>query len=309
MNEADATRPVDWAEFEAPPDSEAQADDAGSAAAEPTEWTAEDFGEPDATIELAAEAEIVDMQERAPDEPAWDGPTLAGLKLRWREFRAERYTGEEIKFGFWVVVDDLAALLRMMMEEEALGAERRMPYFGIVWPSAESLVARMINGPDIKGKQVLDLGCGLGMCGFAAAAMGARVTFFDWEPRAIEIIKATAEAQEWPDPRFGYVVGDWRQPPRLNSFDLILGADLLYEQSSPDAVAQFLAKHLKPGGEAWVTDPGRPQAWPFIGRALDHGLELVRRERLAPQRVAPDIALLRLRRPFFGAHSGIRGRI
>jgi 2-polyprenyl-3-methyl-5-hydroxy-6-metoxy-1,4-benzoquinol methylase len=245
----------------------------------------------------------------------YEGTRIAGLRVRWRDFSAFRQTEDDpkpepVQFGLWVVIDDLASLLRMVMEDESQRGERRMPYFGIVWPSAESLVKRLLTSPSLKGKTVLDLGCGLGLCGFTAAAMGARVTFFDWEPRAIAIVKATAAAQEWPDARFNYIVGDWRRPPQhLGSFDLILGADLLYEQSSPDAVAMFLARHLKPGAEAWVTDPGRPQAWPFIGRALDQGLELLRREWLAPTRVQPDIALLRMRRPFFGARSGIRGRI
>ncbi len=51
------------------------------------------------------------------------------------------------------------------------------------------------------------------------------------------------------------VSGDWRSPPRLPPFDLILAADVLYEARSLPAVATFFRGHLAPGGEAWLADP------------------------------------------------------
>lgn len=244
-----------------------------------------------------------------------EGPIVAGLKVHWRQFTARHLADDgrdfvDIGFGLWTVIDDLGSLLRIATEDERRTGQRRMPYYGVVWPAGASLVNKMLGGPALKGQSILDLGCGLGECGFAAAALGAKVTFFDWEPRAIELVKASATRQEVPANRFTFIVGDWRQPPpRMGTFDLILGGDLLYEQGGSDAVAAFLAKHLKTGGEAWMTDPGRPQAWPFIGSAIDHGLELLRRESLQPQKGVPNVALLRVRRPLVGARSGIRGRI
>ena len=94
---------------------------------------------------------------------------------------------------------------------------------------------------------------------------GAQVTFFDWEPtragdRGRRAPLASRCRSETP---FEFVVGDWRQPPPFGPFDLILGADVLYERRNAPAVAAFLARHLKPGAEAWIADPGRPQAGPF----------------------------------------------
>ena len=80
-------------------------------------------------------------------------------------------------------------------------------------------------------------------------------------------------------------------------FDLILGADLLYERRNVRPVAALLARHLKPGAEAWITDPGRLHARPFpaLGRAA--GLELLDREILPAPAHHPEITLLRLGRP------------
>ena len=227
-------------------------------------------------------------------------PIVAGLKLTWRIFSAppgdsERTNGGEISFGIWVL-DDPDAPLDQITQEEFDRNDERIPYFGTIWPSAEALVEIVLAGPSLSEQHVLDLGCGLGPCGFAAARRGARVTFFDWEPRALEIVALSARAQGRPPETFELAVGDWRTPPPIGPFDLVLGADLLYEQRNAPAVAAFLAGHLKPGAEAWITDPGRLHAQPFPSLAERAGLELRAIETLPP-RDARTITLLRLRRP------------
>src|SRR5918992_958060 len=184
-------------------------------------------------------------------------PVVAGLRLKWQTL--PRPDGDEPAFGLWVL-DDPDATLDALTQEEFDRTDERMPYFALVWAAAESLVAAVLAGPRLDGQHVLDLGCGLGACGFAAARQGARITFFDWEPRALAIVAASARKQQAPPDTFDFVVGDWRQPPAFGPFDLILGADVLYERRNAPAVATFLARHLKSGSEAWIADPGRPQA-------------------------------------------------
>jgi SAM-dependent methyltransferase len=210
-------------------------------------------------------------------------PVIAGLRLKWQEIRAPRRDGEpadeaEAYVGLWVL-DDPDAMLDAITQEEFDRNDERMPYFAMIWPSADSLVAAVLSGPRLDGQQVLDLGCGLG------------------EPRALEIVAASAERQPAPAATFRCVVGDWRQPPPLGPFDLILGADLLYEQRNAPAVAAFLARHLKPGAEAWIADPGRPQAGPFLALAEGAGLDLVSQETLPARPHGATIALVRLWRP------------
>jgi SAM-dependent methyltransferase len=233
--------------------------------------------------------------------------TIAGLQVTWQEFHAARLSlwerpatrqrrepGEgEASFGLWVP-DDPDGLLDGMTQEEFERSDERMPYFSAIWPSAESLVAKVLCGQTLTGRHVLDLGCGLGPCGFAAARRGAHVTFFDWEPRALELVAASACAGGWPGDAFDMVVGDWREPPPFGPFDLILGADVLYERRNGPAVAGFLSRHLKPGAEAWITDPGRPQAVLFPPLARDVGLDLLSTELLPPEPHGFDVTLFRI---------------
>ena len=233
------------------------------------------------------------------ERPRDEHPVVGGFKLTWRELRAPvgdvRTNGGEASFGIWVL-DDPDAPLDQITQEEFDQTDERIPYFGAIWPSAEALVATVLGGPALDGLHVLDLGCGLGPCGFAAARRGARVTFFDWEPRALEIVALSARAQGRPAEAFELFVGDWRTPPPFGPFDLILGADLLYERRNAPAVAAFLAGHLKPGAEAWIADPGRLHAKPFPSLAAQAGLERVATEPLGPAE-GREITLFRLRRP------------
>ncbi|MBL8841070.1 MAG: class I SAM-dependent methyltransferase [Planctomycetes bacterium] len=246
-----------------------------------------------------------------------DPPQVAGLRLRWHEFRhpdpgafrpqephpaapgdagASGTTAtDDRSFGLWVL-EDPDVLLDLITPEEYEANDERMPYFGAVWPSAESLVAKLLAGPRLDGVELLDLGCGLGPCGFAAAARGARVTFMDWEPRALEIVERSVLAQGRRLADFDLVVADWRKPPRMGPFDLVIGADVLYEERNAPAVAAFLGGHVKPGGEAWIGDPGRPHAIRFPALAQQHGLAFKGSERLPAMKHAIEIALQRYAR-------------
>jgi len=196
-------------------------------------------------------------------------------------------------FGLWVL-DDPDAPLDLLTQADFDRDDERMPYFGMIWASAESLVARLLMGPRLDGARVLDLGCGLGACGFAALCLGAHVTFFDWEPRALDIVAASARQQGTSAATYELVVGDWRQPPRFDPFDLILAADVLYERRNVPAVAAFIASNLRSDAEAWVADPGRIQAGLFPEMAQQAGLA-VETEVLPPQPHGMQIKLLRTR--------------
>jgi 2-polyprenyl-3-methyl-5-hydroxy-6-metoxy-1,4-benzoquinol methylase len=225
--------------------------------------------------------------------------SVAGLQLKWHELHAPDLadgSAGAVAFGLWVP-EDPDTLLDQITEQEYFENDERMPYFGTIWPSAESLVAQLLAGPRLDDARVLDLGCGLGVCGFAAASRGAHVTFMDWEPRALKIVAASALAQELPLARFDLVAADWRKPPTLAPFDRILGADVLYEQRNAPAVAAFVAAHLAPGGEAWITDPKRPHAVSFPALAQAAGLEFLGNTLLPPMAHHREIALLRVRRP------------
>jgi predicted nicotinamide N-methyase len=186
------------------------------------------------------------------------------------------------------------ALLDALTQEEFDRSDGRMPYWAVLWPSSIALAEAVAKGPSVAGRRVLDLGCGLGLAGLAALHRGAHVTFLDWEPIALEVAKASAWAAGLSS--LHTVACDWRAPPPLAPFDVVLGADLLYEARNGPGVARFLADHLAEVGEAWITDPGRLHAREFPGDLAAAGLAVASKTPLPPREDAKSMTLWKVAR-------------
>ncbi len=102
------------------------------------------------------------------------------------------------------------------------------------------------------------------MPSIAAARAGAEVLATDWDWEALTLARQNAAANgvELETARV-----EWREPAELidrGPFDLVLAADVLYEQEGVDALLELLPK-LAP--QAWVADPGRKTAESFVKQA------------------------------------------
>ena len=137
-----------------------------------------------------------------------------------------------------------------------------MPYWAELWPSGVAL-ARHVATLGLEGKRVLELGCGLGLPSLAAALGGAHVLATDWAEDATELLRRNAE-------RNGVFLRvarvRWSEPEpllRAAPWDLVLGADLLYEARNAEQLAELLPRL---GGEILLAEPGRPYAKEFLER-------------------------------------------
>jgi 2-polyprenyl-3-methyl-5-hydroxy-6-metoxy-1,4-benzoquinol methylase len=131
------------------------------------------------------------------------------------------------------------------------------PFWAQAWPSARELATWMLAAERKwfwAGRRVLDLGCGVGLCGCVAAACGAEVTLADYAEPAVWF----AAANVWPwRHRAHATVWDWHQDRAAEKFDVILGADIVYEQRNWQALGKFFAEQLQDGGQVVLTEPGR----------------------------------------------------
>ena len=69
-------------------------------------------------------------------------------------------------------------------DERREGNELHLPYWAELWDSSIG-VGHWLVRSDLRNRQVLDLGCGMGFAGTVAAAMGHRVILADLESQAL----------------------------------------------------------------------------------------------------------------------------
>ncbi len=119
------------------------------------------------------------------------------------------------------------------IDPEAFAADERLPYWGELWTSAIALAEWCLRTPWEPGASVLELGCGLGLVGIAAAGAGAHVTMTDYEEDALRFARCNAARNlpaEVVRERLCFTLLDWRTPPLGKTYDVILGADIVYER-------------------------------------------------------------------------------
>jgi predicted nicotinamide N-methyase len=146
-----------------------------------------------------------------------------------------------------------------LIDETAFAVEEFLPYWAELWPSGVAL-ADYVGGLDLQGKRVVELGAGLGLPSLAAALRGADVLATDWAKDAVALLEANAarngvalrvELARWDEPeRF---TGEW---------DLVLAADVLYEQRNADQLLELLPQ--LDARELLLAEPGRPFAKAFL---------------------------------------------
>jgi predicted nicotinamide N-methyase len=153
-----------------------------------------------------------------------------------------------------------------LLSEEAFAAEEFLPYWAELWPSGVAL-ARVAGARAWRGARVLELGCGLGMAGIAAALAGARVLLTDWSPDAVRFAAANAERS---GARAETLVCDWSRPEAIVArapWDAVLAADVLYERRNGDVLLELLPRLVDERGEILLTDPDRATAAGFLAAA------------------------------------------
>jgi predicted nicotinamide N-methyase len=204
----------------------------------------------------------------------------AGLRARF-DVREERF--EHAGWGVDLILPRAADEL---IDEKEFAGDERLPYWAELWPSARALARHLLDEGGAKvrecesatvgdgwgGARVLELGCGVALPSLALAGLGADVLATDWYDDALLFARANAERNGLPPLRTDLL--DWRHPRGGWGYDLVIAADVLYEQRNGPVLAALLSRVTAPGGTVLIADPGRVYAGDFLRLMRDTGWEV-----------------------------------
>ncbi len=143
------------------------------------------------------------------------------------------------------------------------------PLFGMLWPSGRVLADQMVLH-EIKGKRILELGCGLALASLVLHRRGGNVTASDNHPLVEAFLVENLRLNDLPTLK--YQMANWtRANPQLGLFDLIIGSDVLYDREQPESVSQFINVHAAPDVEVIIVDPNRGNHRGFSRRMIALG--------------------------------------
>jgi ETFB lysine methyltransferase len=141
--------------------------------------------------------------------------------------------------------------------EEPLGlpGEHRLPFWARIWPGGIALAAYILEEEvRWKGLRVVELGCGLGAAGIAAALAGAQVTMTDESPHALRRAAAGAKASGVTVETAPYV---WGLPWTAARADAVVAAEVIYDRTQVAPFAAALGAVLTDEGLAALADVRR----------------------------------------------------
>jgi EEF1A lysine methyltransferase 3 len=180
-------------------------------------------------------------------------------------------------------VDDLALTVVTPVSADALldqmEDDGELPFWAHLWDSAYGLtrfLMRCMKTSAPEGRRLLEIGCGVGAVGCAAAALGWDVVMTDYQPDALRFAARNIEENNL---NAHLVLADWRRFPITGPFDLVVGSDVLYESTLHDCLTAILSDLRSSGAAVALADPGRPTALNFAAKREKEGwpvaLELV----------------------------------
>ncbi len=134
------------------------------------------------------------------------------------------------------------------------------PFWAFAWAGGQVIARLLLDQPKlVRGRKVLDIASGSGLCALAAAQAGAqRVIAVDRDGLAVQAIALNAEANGLSvETRAADIITPGDLPPWARECDVILAGDVCYDAAMTAAFVPWLQARVAEGTCVFLGDPGR----------------------------------------------------
>lgn len=151
--------------------------------------------------------------------------------------------------------------------------DERIPYWAELWPSAIGMGQYLAKHPElVKDKSVLEVGCGLGLAGMVAHGVGGKVILSDYLPAALELAEYNWNQNFEEEAQLLQL--DWREAKPEQAADVVLAADVAYEERAFEPLLKAFPILVKKGGKLIISEPNRAIARKFLKSLEGIGFEV-----------------------------------
>lgn len=139
-------------------------------------------------------------------------------------------------------------------ETAAQNAGVALPFWSIAWPGGQAIARFLLDNPHaVRGRRVLDFGCGGAIAAIAAAKCGASLVIAnDIDPIAIAAAELNAQLNQ-----VTLVTEATDQLDQELDVDVLLAGDVCYESSLTARIIAWLRQTAARGTTVLIGDPGR----------------------------------------------------
>jgi 2-polyprenyl-6-hydroxyphenyl methylase/3-demethylubiquinone-9 3-methyltransferase len=136
-----------------------------------------------------------------------------------------------------------------------------------------------INGlASVKGKQVLDVGCGGGILSDAMARAGATVTGIDLAGKSLKVAQLHALESQTPNVNYLEISAEALAIEKPAQFDIVTCMEMLEHVPDPASIVKACAVLVKPGGWVFFSTLNRnPKSFLFAIVGAEYVLNLLPR--------------------------------
>jgi predicted nicotinamide N-methyase len=168
------------------------------------------------------------------------------------------------------------------------------PLWAKIWEASGVLASYLAGMPPDPMKTMLEIGCGLGMVGIAAARAGHRITMTELNPDALNFARANAMANGCPEVAIERL--DWNDPQLEGRFDMIVGSETVYKAEDIEGLDALFDRYLNSGGTIILAEGVRRTGLDFWERMRLRYDVKVRRQTLRSDQGAQHMVMFLLQR-------------